>query len=179
MMSGRLRFVAASALALSSIFGLSVGVVSAHAQYASSTPSANATVAVAPSSVQITYTQELSDIRMATPTMAHLSLPWPERRQVHRPRCRQHRLRRRRVDNRALQAQPRRPPRRPASTTASGRRASTTCASTRIASARQSATSTQVRSMFPASTTIWPRAKGSRRLSPMRWPTSRWSRPPG
>jgi methionine-rich copper-binding protein CopC len=64
MISGRLRFVAASALALSSMFGLSVGVVSAHAQYASSIPSANATVAVAPSSVQITYTQELSDIQI-------------------------------------------------------------------------------------------------------------------
>src|SRR5579859_1790651 len=65
MISSRLRFIAAITLALSNLFGLSVGVVSAHAQYASSTPAANATVQAAPSLVQITYSQELSDIQIS------------------------------------------------------------------------------------------------------------------
>jgi copper resistance protein C len=64
MISGRLRLMAASILALSSLFGISVGVVSAHAQYAGSTPGANATVTAAPTVVRITYTQELSDIQI-------------------------------------------------------------------------------------------------------------------
>jgi len=49
-------------LALASLFAIGAGVVSAHAQYAGSTPAANATVSAAPSVVQITYTQELGDI---------------------------------------------------------------------------------------------------------------------
>jgi copper resistance protein C len=65
MTSRRLRFMAATMLAISSLFGISVGVVSAHAQYASSTPAANATISAAPSVVQITYTQELSDIQIS------------------------------------------------------------------------------------------------------------------
>jgi methionine-rich copper-binding protein CopC len=47
------------------LFGISVGVVSAHAQYASSTPPAGSTVQSAPSVVLITYTQELADIRIS------------------------------------------------------------------------------------------------------------------
>src|SRR5438132_9226673 len=63
MISRRLRVMAATTLAVvSSLFGVSVGVVSAHAQYAGSTPAANGTVSAAPSVVQITYTQELGDI---------------------------------------------------------------------------------------------------------------------
>lgn len=65
MISHRLRIMAASILALSSLFGVSVGVVSAHAQYASSSPPANATLQAAPGVVQITYTQELADIHIA------------------------------------------------------------------------------------------------------------------
>ena len=64
MISRRLRILAASTLAISSLFGIGVGVVSAHAQYAGSTPSANGTVSAAPSTVQITFTQELSDIQI-------------------------------------------------------------------------------------------------------------------
>jgi methionine-rich copper-binding protein CopC len=56
--------MAASTLALSTLFGISFGVAFAHAQYASSTPAANATVSAAPTSVQITCTQELADIQI-------------------------------------------------------------------------------------------------------------------
>jgi methionine-rich copper-binding protein CopC len=42
---------------------VSTAVVSAHAQYQSSTPAANATVAAAPSSVMVTWTQELAAIQ--------------------------------------------------------------------------------------------------------------------
>ena len=65
MISRRLRFVAATVLALSCSVGISMSVVSAHAQYTSSTPPANATVASAPSSVQIMFSQELSDIKVS------------------------------------------------------------------------------------------------------------------
>jgi copper resistance protein C len=65
MTSGRLRFVAALTLALSGLFGVSIGVASAHAQYQSSTPAANSTISTAPSTLQITYTQELSDIHVS------------------------------------------------------------------------------------------------------------------
>jgi copper resistance protein C len=65
MIPRRLRFLAAITLALSSLFGISVGVVSAHAQYASSTPAANSTVQAAPSVVLITYTQELADVHIS------------------------------------------------------------------------------------------------------------------
>src|SRR3954452_3871012 len=65
MISGRLRFMAALMLALSSLFGLSLGSASAHAQYASSTPPANSTLSAAPASVQITYTEELASIKIS------------------------------------------------------------------------------------------------------------------
>ena len=65
MSSRRLRFLAATILALSCALGIGVGLVSAHAQYTSSTPPANATVASAPGSVQITFSQELSDIKIS------------------------------------------------------------------------------------------------------------------
>jgi copper resistance protein C len=68
--SRRLRFAAAAVLALSCSLGVSVGMVSAHAQYSSSTPAANATVPTAPSLVQITFTQELADI--------HISITGPD-----------------------------------------------------------------------------------------------------
>lgn len=47
------------------IFALvaSTGVVSAHAQYQSSTPPANGTVSAAPTTVQVTWTQELASIQ--------------------------------------------------------------------------------------------------------------------
>jgi copper resistance protein C len=70
MISTRLRFMAALTLALSSLFGLGVSAVSAHAQYGASTPAANATVQAAPGVVQITYTEELSDI--------HISITGPD-----------------------------------------------------------------------------------------------------
>jgi len=65
MISGRLRALAACTLALASLFGFGLGSASAHAQYAGSTPSANGTVQSAPSSLQITFTQELSDIKIS------------------------------------------------------------------------------------------------------------------
>jgi methionine-rich copper-binding protein CopC len=65
MISARLRFFAALTLALSCAFGIGIGVVSAHAQYQSSTPQANSTISAAPSTVQITYTQELSEIHIS------------------------------------------------------------------------------------------------------------------
>lgn len=65
MISRRLRFLAALTLAIPSLFGISTGVISAHAQYGSSTPAANGTVSATPASVQITFTQELSDIEIA------------------------------------------------------------------------------------------------------------------
>ena len=65
MISSRLRVLAACTLAVSSLFALNGGIASAHAQYAGSTPSANATVPSAPTTLQITYTQELSDIKIA------------------------------------------------------------------------------------------------------------------
>ena len=65
MISGRLRVAAALTLALSTVFGSGMGTASAHAQYASSTPSANATVQNAPSALQITFTEELSNIKIS------------------------------------------------------------------------------------------------------------------
>jgi copper resistance protein C len=65
MISGRLRVLAACTLALASLFGFGLGSASAHAQYAGSTPSANGTVQSAPSSLQITFTEELSDIKVS------------------------------------------------------------------------------------------------------------------
>jgi methionine-rich copper-binding protein CopC len=64
MISRRLHFAAATVLAISSALGISVGTVFAHAQYTNSTPPANATVASAPTSVQINFSQELSSIKI-------------------------------------------------------------------------------------------------------------------
>ena len=64
MIIRRLRLVAASTLAFSSLFAFSAGLVSAHAQYAGSTPAANGTVDAAPATLLITFTQELADIQI-------------------------------------------------------------------------------------------------------------------
>jgi methionine-rich copper-binding protein CopC len=58
----RLRSVIAALLCIFALVA-STGVVSAHAQYQSSTPSANGTVSAAPSTVQVTWTQELASIQ--------------------------------------------------------------------------------------------------------------------
>jgi methionine-rich copper-binding protein CopC len=65
VLAHRLRLAASSAVALFAGFAIAAGVASAHAQYSGSTPSANATVSDVPAVVQITYTQELSDIEIA------------------------------------------------------------------------------------------------------------------
>ena len=65
MIGRRLRLVATSTFVLSSLFAGSAIPVSAHAQYGGSTPAANATVSAAPSTLQITFTQELSDIQIS------------------------------------------------------------------------------------------------------------------
>jgi methionine-rich copper-binding protein CopC len=65
---------AAAALVLPCLYAATTAVVLAHAQYSGSTPAANATVSAAPSSVQITYTQELSDI--------HASIKGPDGSEV-------------------------------------------------------------------------------------------------
>jgi len=73
MISRRLRVLAACCLALAAMLGFTTGAF-AHAQYASSTPAANATLPAAPTTVQITYTQELSDI--------HISITGPDGSEV-------------------------------------------------------------------------------------------------
>ena len=65
MLFVRLRVAAAVALVLACLCAATTAVVLAHAQYSGSAPGANATVSAAPSSVQITYTQELSDIQVS------------------------------------------------------------------------------------------------------------------
>lgn len=65
MLMPRIRLAAASAATLVVIFALAAGVASAHAQYSNSTPAANATLSDAPTTLQITFTEELSDIRIA------------------------------------------------------------------------------------------------------------------
>jgi methionine-rich copper-binding protein CopC len=65
MMLRRLRILAAISMAFAGLFGVGVHVVSAHAQYQSSTPPAGSTVSTAPSQVQITYTQELAEIHIS------------------------------------------------------------------------------------------------------------------
>src|SRR5262249_28613348 len=65
MVSVRLRLLAAIPLALSTLFGLSISVAFAHAQYGGSTLAANASLQSAPSVVQIPYPQELSDIPLS------------------------------------------------------------------------------------------------------------------
>jgi methionine-rich copper-binding protein CopC len=57
-----MRSLIAAALCLSGLVA-STGVVSAHAQYQSSTPPANGTVSAAPGSVQVTWTEELSALQ--------------------------------------------------------------------------------------------------------------------
>jgi methionine-rich copper-binding protein CopC len=65
MFANRLRLAASSAVALFSVFAVTTTVASAHAQYSGSTPAAGATVSDLPAVLQITYTQELSDIQIA------------------------------------------------------------------------------------------------------------------
>jgi methionine-rich copper-binding protein CopC len=65
MIDRRFRVAAAMTLALSGLFGISGGRVWAHAQYAGSVPAANSSVQAAPSVVQITFTEELADIRIS------------------------------------------------------------------------------------------------------------------
>jgi methionine-rich copper-binding protein CopC len=65
MISRRLRIMAASILALSTLLGMNVGLVSAHAQYSGSTPGANSTVSAVPNPLQIVFTQELADIQIS------------------------------------------------------------------------------------------------------------------
>jgi copper resistance protein C len=65
MIASKLRIVTAVGLAVSGLFGAGVSAAFAHAQYGGSTPSAGATVQAAPGVVQITYTQELSDIHIS------------------------------------------------------------------------------------------------------------------
>ena len=64
MFAHRLRLAATSAVALFSVLALSASVASAHAQYSGSTPAAGATVSDVPAALQITYTEELSDIQI-------------------------------------------------------------------------------------------------------------------
>lgn len=61
-MSYRLRSIA-TGLSLVALLVASTATVSAHAQYQSSTPAANATLQAAPSRVQVTWTQELASIQ--------------------------------------------------------------------------------------------------------------------
>lgn len=65
MLIHRVRVAASGAVALFTVLAMTASVASAHAQYASSTPSANSTVSDPPATVQITYTQELADIKVA------------------------------------------------------------------------------------------------------------------
>jgi methionine-rich copper-binding protein CopC len=65
MISRRLRIMAASILALSTLLGMNAGLVSAHAQYSGSTPGANSTVSAVPNPLQVVFTQELSDIQIS------------------------------------------------------------------------------------------------------------------
>jgi copper resistance protein C len=60
--SYRLRSIA-TGLSLVALLVASTATVSAHAQYQTSTPAANATVPAAPSTVQVTWTQELASIQ--------------------------------------------------------------------------------------------------------------------
>lgn len=65
MLIHRVRVAASGAVALFTVLAMTASVASAHAQYGSSTPSANSTVSDPPATVQITYTQELADIKIA------------------------------------------------------------------------------------------------------------------
>jgi methionine-rich copper-binding protein CopC len=59
----RPRSVIISALGLVAMLAASVGVASAHAQYQTSSPPANATVSAAPGTIQVTWTQELASLQ--------------------------------------------------------------------------------------------------------------------
>ena len=65
MFTHRVRVAASGAVALVTVLAMTASVASAHAQYGSSAPAANATVSDAPTTLQITYTQELADIKIA------------------------------------------------------------------------------------------------------------------
>ena len=65
MFTHRVRVTASGAVALVAVLAMTASVASAHAQYGSSTPAANATVSDAPTTLQIAYTQELADIKIA------------------------------------------------------------------------------------------------------------------
>jgi copper resistance protein C len=58
----RPRSLVAAGLSLCALLA-STGVVSAHAQYQSSTPAANATVSAAPTAVQVTWSQEINAVQ--------------------------------------------------------------------------------------------------------------------
>lgn len=60
----RLRSLSATVLCIFALVA-STGIVSAHAQYQSSTPPANGTVPAAPTSVQVTWTQELASVQFS------------------------------------------------------------------------------------------------------------------
>jgi methionine-rich copper-binding protein CopC len=61
--TNRVRSVGISALCLVAMLAVNVGVASAHAQYQSSTPAANGTVSATPSTIQVTWTQELASLQ--------------------------------------------------------------------------------------------------------------------
>jgi copper resistance protein C len=65
MVFRRPRLAAAIVLALACNMSVSIGPVSAHAQYTSSTPASNAALPLAPNAVQITFSQELSAVRIS------------------------------------------------------------------------------------------------------------------
>src|SRR5207244_521049 len=65
MLSHSIRRASAVALVLASLLTGTTRVVSAHAQYTSSTPFSGATVTEAPTVVLITFTQELADIKIS------------------------------------------------------------------------------------------------------------------
>lgn len=62
-MTRRFRAVAISMVCLVALSATTVGLASAHAQYDSSTPPANGTVSATPSTVQVTWTQELASLQ--------------------------------------------------------------------------------------------------------------------
>jgi methionine-rich copper-binding protein CopC len=59
----RCRTLGISGISLVVVLAASVGIASAHAQYQSSTPPANGTVSATPSTVQVTWTQELASLQ--------------------------------------------------------------------------------------------------------------------
>ena len=65
MVAHRFRLAVSSAVALCTVLGVTATVASAHAQYSASTPAAGATVSDVPAVLQVTYTEELSDIQIA------------------------------------------------------------------------------------------------------------------